>query len=104
MAQVTVSSAYVPVEVDLWGEPYVTVAQTRSVVKNADKAEEKISAAGNSDQLVKAICEVIDLRVKPKEGDKKAGALIDEKWKADELSIPALLHLLDDIREADHPH
>lgn len=103
MAAVSIGQAYAAVEVDLWGAKYETVPQTRSVTQKADAIEGKIEGAESADDLVSAIADAIDLRVKPVEGTKKASTLIKEKWKADELSLPALLGFLDGVRAADHP-
>lgn len=96
-------TAYEAVEVDLWGSPYRTVAVTRSVSGKADAAHDKINAAEEPDAIVGAIAEMIDLRVRPVEGTKKASTLIKEKWKADELTVDQLFGFLGAIEEADRP-
>jgi hypothetical protein len=106
MASVSIASTstYEPVEIDVFGADYRTVPQTRSITQKGDEIEAKLEAASTPDELVAAIGDAVDLRVKPIEGTKKASTLIKERWKADEVTLDSLLRFLDDVRAADRPH
>lgn len=92
------------VDVDLWGHPFETVPATRTVHRRQREISAQIDEAGDDDASVKLLAELIDLRLKPAgNARKKASAFILEKWEADQLSVPQLEQLLDDLLETDRP-
>lgn len=103
MAGVVLGTPYLPVEVDLWGQAFKTVPATRSVGKKVEGFQEQVEAATDSDQVVAAVGNILDVRIKPVEGTRKASTVIKEKWKADELTLDQLLAFLGDLEEADRP-
>lgn len=100
---VSIGGDYHPVEVDLWGKQFVTVPATRSVSEKAEPLIDKLNEATDLEDIVKGIGALLDIKLNPVEGAKKASTLVREKWKADEVTIDQLNKLLDDIREADRP-
>lgn len=122
---VSIGEAYEPVEVDLWGKPYETVPATRSLaIKGAplidklndlrtsvdykdlglaEDADPAAVQAAITDELVKAMGKLLDLKLRPVEGTRKASTLVREKWNADEVTLAQLETLLEDIGEADRP-
>lgn len=100
---ISIGGDYQPVQVDLWGAAYETVAATRSVTEKVDPLIDALNAAETPDDIVKAIGALLDVKLKAVEGARKASTLVKEKWKADQLSIDQLTKLLEDIQEADRP-
>lgn len=94
---------YTPVEVDLWGHPYETVAATRAVSEKARPLVDKLQTVESPDTLVETMAAIIDLRVRPVEGTRKASTLIKAKWRDDEVTVDAVTQLMKDLREADRP-
>lgn len=80
-------------EVELWdGHAYAIKRVTKAYSRQADAAvevlEEAIAAAETSDEVVKALCEMFDLRLTPVGGKRtKASTLILRRWDADEISV-----------------
>jgi hypothetical protein len=105
MARLSIAQTYEPVEVDLWGSEFHTKPATRSSAKLGQEIQARIDAAPNdSDEAVKALAELVDLRLQPANGKRtKASTLIVRKWEADELSMPQLFAFLEDLGEADRP-
>lgn len=93
-------------DVDLWGKKFVTVPAVRSVYKRLQELERKFDELTDDqpDEQVEVMAEILDARLKPAgQGRKKAGEIIKEKWKADELSIGQLLDFAAVVADADHP-
>lgn len=94
------------VEVDLWGKKFVTVPATRSVLGKVTALEGKLDELTDDqlDEKVELLTQVLDLRLKPAgQGRKKAGELVLEQWKADELTLPQLFEFANDVAGADRP-
>lgn len=100
MSPISIAPAYEPIEVDLWGTIYKTRPITRSVAQALLKAEEKLEVAEGTDAQVKALAEIISLRL---ENAKAAAALIDKRWKADELVLTQLFAFAEALAETDRP-
>lgn len=97
---ISIAQAYEPVEVDLWGELHKTRPVTRTVEKAIVKANEKLNVAETTDAQVKCLAEIIGLRL---ENSAAAAAVIDKKWKADELAVEQLVAFAERLTEADRP-
>jgi hypothetical protein len=108
MARIGLARAYSPVEVDLSPNGsgsllYETVDIVRSGARKAADFEIKLETATDPDEYVKAVAELLDLKLVPKAPNrKKASTVIKEQWKADQLSIPALEKFLDALGEEDN--
>lgn len=96
---ISIAQAYEPVEVDLWGELHKTRPITRSVEKRIDAAKEQVAKAETTDQGVKALAKLISLHL----GDDSIVSKIEQKWKADELTVNQLVAFADQVAEADRP-
>ena len=100
---VSIVETYEPVEVDLWGTPFKTQPLTRSLDQKIDGFQDKIDQAEDADQIVAAVAELLDIRLVPLEGTKKASTVIKDKWKKDALTTAQLLRFLGNLEEADRP-
>lgn len=104
MARIAIADAYETVEVDLWGEDYLTVDIPRSGIKKATALEEKLEKVEDvaGDVAVDLIGQLLDLKLRPANGGRsKASTVIRKKWQADELTVRQLDAFLNALREAE---
>jgi predicted phage gp36 major capsid-like protein len=95
MATISVAQATETNEADLWGEIFKIKPQTKAVLEAADKAQEEylkaVEKAETSDDVVRAIALLLDVRLEPPQGKRvKASTVVLKKWDANELTLPEL--------------
>lgn len=101
---IPIARAFVPVEVDLWGELFETVDVPRSGAKKAVQLQAELNQLDEDaqDEAVELIAQIIDLKLTAADGKKtKPSTLIKRKWKADELSVRGLFAFLAEIGAAE---
>jgi hypothetical protein len=91
------------IEVDLWGAGYTAAPLTKSVIAKVEKAQQRLEAADSSNQTVKAVGALLDVRLVPTNGAGPPSKLVQEKWDADELSMDQLLGFWQNLAEAGIP-
>src|SRR5438034_2411171 len=95
-----------PVEVEVFGSLFLLQPVTRSVQSkldaNSSKLAEIVDGAGY-DPLVEALCEGLDLLLKPSTGTTKASTVLKREWKADNIDHRYLLQFIDQLADASRP-
>lgn len=97
--KIAIARAFVPLEIDLWGEEFHTIDVPRSGAKKADALQAKLEEIDDDDKAVEVIAQLLDLKLAPAGPKKtKPSTLIKKKWAADELTMRGLLSFLAEIR------
>jgi hypothetical protein len=104
LAIADVQAEQADVEIDLWGTEYRKVPATRAVGQKARDIWEKIRGAEDDDTVMEQIAAMLDLRLKPSNGDStKASTRVKAKWKANEIDVYAVLTFMERLAETDRP-
>lgn len=98
---VKIQTAYLPVEVDLWGAIYVTQDLTRD---ESDKEAELFAtalAAEDEAEAIKVWGEYLDLILKPHEHTKKPSASLKREFKADKITSRGVFGVVTQVKAAE---
>lgn len=104
MTKISIADYFQTVTVDLWDHEFERQIVTRSVRPQLAVIGEELNKAVNDedgDAVVEAIGKVLDLRLKPSDGKRTAASkLVNDKWLGDQVEVPQLLELLEEIGDA----
>jgi len=92
------------ITVELWGAQFTPRPATKSLANQAEPIAAKIHESADYDELIDAIGAVLDLKLANADRGRLApSVLVKRRWDADEVSVPQLLALLNQIRVAEFP-
>jgi hypothetical protein len=89
-----------PEEIGVFDVTFTTRRVSRSLNKKITELNEKIRLATDDEEAFDALAEMMDALLEPAPGKrKKAGAILREKWEADELFLDQINAFSDQVQE-----
>lgn len=101
MPPVKIQTAYLPVEVELWGAIYVTVDLTSAESEREAELYANALAADSEEESMNSWAPYFDLILKPLEGTRKPSAALRREFKAGRLTSRQVVGITLQIKAAE---
>lgn len=101
MAAVKIQTAYLPVEIELWGGVYETVDLTRADTEKETDLYAEALAAEEEDQAIAKWGSYLDLILKPVEGARKPSTALKREYKEGRITSRGVVGVTLQIKAAE---
>lgn len=101
MAPIKIQTAYLPVEVELWGAVYETVDLTAAQAEQEAELYADALATDDEEEAVAVWGRYLDLILKPQEGTKKVSTALKREFKAGRMTSRQVVGITLQVKAAE---